>query len=274
MAPPPRSQRITSRGNPRVAATARLRDRAARKERGLFLIDGLREVERALQSGIEPAELFVCDELVHTPEGRQVVARLRQTVAEVFDVSADVYGKIAFGQREDGVVLVARTPLRPLAELHLPPQPLVAVLEGLEKPGNIGAILRTADAAGVDAVVVADGRTDLFNPNAIRASLGTIFRPNVREATSAETIEWLRGLGIPLLAARPDATQLYTAVDLSRGAAFVLGSEAHGLSPAWNAAGITPIRLPMHGLADSLNVSTTAAVLFYEAVRQRARDRE
>jgi TrmH family RNA methyltransferase len=145
----------------------------------------------------------------------------------------------------------------------------VAVLEGVEKPGNVGAILRSADAAGADAVVVADGGTDLYNPNTIRASLGTVFGANVCEATSSEVIDWLRSRQLTILAARPDADRLYTETDMRGGVAIVLGSEAGGLSPLWNSAGVTAVRLPMHGLADSLNVSTVAAVLFYEAVRQR-----
>jgi RNA methyltransferase, TrmH family len=143
------------------------------------------------------------------------------------------------------------------------------VLEGIEKPGNLGAILRSADSAGVDAVIAADGRTDLYNPNTIRASLGTVFRPNVREATANDTLAWLRAQGLAIFAARPDADKLYTDADMRGGTAFVLGSEAAGLSPAWSGPGVTPVRLPMHGIADSLNVSTTAAVLFYEALRQR-----
>ena len=145
------------------------------------------------------------------------------------------------------------------------------MLEGIEKPGNVGAILRSADAAGVDAVIVADGRTDLYNPNTIRASLGTVFRENVCEASTADTIHGCGDKGLPIVAARPDAEKLYTEVDLRSGAAIVLGSEAEGLSDAWHDDDITAVRLPMHGIADSLNVSTTAAVLFYEALRQRER---
>jgi TrmH family RNA methyltransferase len=143
------------------------------------------------------------------------------------------------------------------------------VVEGVEKPGNLGAILRTADAAGIDAVIVAGGRTDLFNPNVIRASLGTVFRPGIAEASTAETIDWLRSRKIKVFPARPDASLLYTAADFRGNAAIALGSEANGLSAAWQGADIAPVRLPMHGTADSLNVSTTAAVLFYEALRQR-----
>ena len=146
----------------------------------------------------------------------------------------------------------------------------MAVLEGLEKPGNVGAVLRSADGAGVDAVIVADPRTDLFNPNTIRASLGTVFGAGVCTATAAETLAWLRRLGVPIFAARPEATLDYADVDYRGGAAIVLGSEAEGLSAAWTAADVTAMRLPMRGVADSLNVSATAAVLFYEAQRQRA----
>ncbi|HMP05999.1 MAG TPA: TrmH family RNA methyltransferase, partial [Lacipirellulaceae bacterium] len=142
-------------------------------------------------------------------------------------------------------------------------------LEGIEKPGNVGAVLRSADGAGVDAVIVADGGTDLFNPNTIRASLGAVFKPNVCTATAAETLDWLRRLGLPMFAARPAATTSYAAADYRRGAALLLGSEAAGLSDLWTDPAVTPIALPMCGVADSLNVSATAAVLFYEARRQR-----
>jgi TrmH family RNA methyltransferase len=156
-----------------------------------------------------------------------------------------------------------------LSELILPPRPLIAVLEGLEKPGNVGAILRTADGAGLDAVIVADGRTDLFNPNTIRASLGGVFAANVCAATAEETLAQLRMWRLPIVAARPDADRLYAEIDFREGAAIVLGSEAAGLSPAWRGEGVAAVKLSMRGKADSLNVSATAAVLFYEAQRQR-----
>jgi len=146
----------------------------------------------------------------------------------------------------------------------------VAVLEGLEKPGNVGAILRTADGAGIDAVIITDGKTDLFNPNTIRASLGTVFAKNVCTATVAETIAKLRQWQLPIVAARPDAEQLYTTVDYRKGAAIVLGSEAEGLSADWEQQDICGVHLPMQGSADSLNVSATAAILFYAAQLQRA----
>jgi len=260
---------ITSRQNPRVKAAARLREGRERRQTGRHLIDGAREIRRALEAGVRPVEVFVC-------EGRaadgELVTLLKDARAEVFPVTADVFEKLCFGEREEaGILVVAETPRRGLAELasQLPREPLLAVIEGVEKPGNVGAILRSADAAGVDGVIVADAATDLFNPNTIRASLGTVYRANVVEATSTAAIAWLRERGVRAVAARPEATVEYTSADLRRGVAIVLGSEAAGLSGAWQGAEIEAVRLPMRGIADSLNVSTTAAVLFYEAARQR-----
>ena len=273
------SPRITSRQNPRVKDAVRLRTGRERQRQGRFIIDGAREILRAIESDVRCVEAFVCEELCDSADSRRAIEALESCGAEILGVSPDVYAKLAFGDREDGIVVVAETPQRRLEDLRLPAEPLVAVLEGIEKPGNLGAILRSADAAGVDAVVVADGRTDLFNPNTIRTSLGTVFRPNICEATSAETLAWLSQRGLKIIAARPDAEKCYTEVDLRGGVAIVLGSEAAGLSDAWRAgrssapdgkgANVVAVRLPMRGLADSLNVSTTAAVLFYEAQRQR-----
>jgi len=263
------AQRITSRQNPRVKDAARLRTGRERQRQGRFLIDGAREIRRAIASGIRCIEAFVCESLCEASDARSAVAELTAAGAEILVVSPEVYSKLAFGDRDEGLVVVAETPRRRLNELTLPNTPLIAVLEGVEKPGNVGAILRSADAAGVDAIIVAEGRTDLFNPNTIRASLGTVFRENVRQATSAETLIWLREKNLPIVTARPDAETLYTSIDFRRGAAIVLGSEASGLSQAWSGENVKAVRLPMHGQADSLNVSTTAAVLFYEALRQR-----
>ena len=262
--------RITSRQNPRVKDAVRLRTGRGRARQGRFIIDGDREIVRAVEAGIRPVEAFVCETLCDPAKTPPVLESLRAAGAELLPVTVDVFQKLSFGDRDEvGIVVVAETPQRCLADLRLPPEPLVAVVEGIEKPGNLGAILRSADASGVDAVVVADGATDLFNPNTIRASLGTVFRANVVEATAAATIVWLRQHGLRGIAARPNAELPYTSADFRGGVAIVLGSEAAGLSDAWRGADIVPVRLPMRGLADSLNVSTTAAVLFYEALRQR-----
>jgi TrmH family RNA methyltransferase len=264
-----KSSRITSRHNQRVKDAARLRTGRERQRGNRFLIDGAREIARAVAAGVRCIEAFVCDELCTSSEAKAAVATLRASGAELHEVSREVYAKLAFGERDDGLVAVAETPARRLSDLKLPPRPLVAVLEGLEKPGNVGAILRSADAAGVDAVILAEGITDLYNPHCIRASLGTVFRENVCTATSAEAKAWLVDQGLAIVAARPDAETLYTAADLTGGVAIVVGSEAAGLTEMWSGPGTRGVRLPMHGIADSLNVSTTAAVLFYEAIRQR-----
>ncbi len=204
--------------------------------------------------------------IAHEPAGRQPAGR---TGADLWQVPEDVFDKMAFGQRHDGVLAVAAAPKRSLADLRPRGEGLIAIVEGLEKPGNVGAVLRSADGAGVAAVIVADPATDLYNPNCIRASLGTVFSMPVCAATAAETLDWLHKRGRRIFAARSDAELPYTEAALGQNAAVVLGSEAFGLSGTWQAADVTPIKLPMLGRADSLNVSATAAVLFYEALRQR-----
>jgi RNA methyltransferase, TrmH family len=263
-------QHITSRQNARVKEAAKLRDGRQRQKQGRFVIDGGREILRAVERGVEVVEAFICEPLLHDEEARAAAEALRHSSAVVATVTEEVFEKLGFGERATGVLAVAKMQAKGLGQLSLPEAPLVAVIEGIEKPGNVGAILRSADGAGVDAVIVADPRTDLFNPNTIRASLGTVFDSNVCTATSDQTLAWLRRLGIAAYAARPDAELLYSEADYRGGAAIVLGSEAEGLSDKWSGDRVTGIRLPMRGIADSLNVSATAAVLFYEAQRQRA----
>lgn len=260
---------ITSLHNPRVKNALRLRDRRHREKQNRILIDGARELRRAIASGVRLAELFVCESRCTSDDARAILAGLDRLDAEVLRVTEPVFARLAFGERAEGLLGVAKPPRTSLDQLTLPPEPLVAVLERVEKPGNIGAVLRSADAAGVSAVIVADAGTDLFNPNAIRASLGTIFSMPVCEATTDETLTWLRRRRLAIFAARVDGSVPYTSVDYRGGAALVLGSEAAGLSDAWAADDIRAVRLPMLGIADSLNVSVTAAILFYEALRQR-----
>ena len=267
---------ITSLRNPRVKDAVRLRDRRHREKQGRILIDGTRELRRAIEAGVKLLEIFVCEPLCHSDDARCLLAALPQCGGEVWHVGESVFQRLAFGQRAEGVLGVADMPRPTLAALSwggsstaTPAAPLVAVLDGVEKPGNVGAVLRSADAAGVSAVIVADGRTDLFNPNAIRASLGTIFTMPVCEAASGDALAWLRERQFQIVAARVDGSVHYTKVDYRGPTAIVLGGEAPGLSPLWTGDGITAVHLPMLGAADSLNVSVTAAVLFYEALRQR-----
>jgi TrmH family RNA methyltransferase len=260
---------ITSTANPRVKAAARLRGRRERDKTGLTLIDGVRETLRALAGGAAVDEVFVEPGVLSGPEASALLERLREDAIPVIELGRDAFEKLAYGDRLDGVVAVAQTPPRTLDELVLPPAPLLGVVEGVEKPGNLGAILRSADGAGVNAVIVADTATDLFNPNIIRASIGTVFALPVAVATSGKVLTWLREREIGIIAARLDGSVDYTQADYSGAVAMALGSEARGLSDPWGELARASVKLPMLGVADSLNVSATAAVLFYEALRQR-----
>ncbi len=261
---------ITSAKNSRVAAAAKLRRRKHRDRQGRTIVDGAREVARALDSGVDVAEIFCCPRLCATAESKRLLERITSRPTDAYEVAESVFEKLAFGDRAEGIVAVIATPPTSLERLDLPAQPLVAVLESLEKPGNLGAVIRSADGANVSAVIAAEDQTDLYNPNTIRASLGTIFHTPVAAAPADEVLAWLRQRQLTIYAARVGDGELYTNADLTCPAAIVLGAEATGLSNVWQGEGITTIRLPMCGAGDSLNVSAAAAVLFYEALRQRS----
>jgi len=265
---------IESPANPRIKDAARLRERRLRDTTGLTLVDGGREALRALEAGAIVETAFVCPTLIATTEAKRVAEKLGQDVGpfgastDVVEVGERAFGKVAYGDRSDGIVLIVRAPRSALTDLDLPPNPLVVVTEDVEKPGNVGAILRSADAVGASAVIAAGG-TDLFNPNVIRASVGTVFSMAVAAAPTREVVAWLRVQGLRVVATRVDADRLHVDADLTGPVAVVLGSEAEGLSDAWRTPDVESVRLPMSGVADSLNVSVAAAVLLYEAWRQR-----
>ncbi|HLQ48219.1 MAG TPA: TrmH family RNA methyltransferase [Candidatus Dormibacteraeota bacterium] len=261
---------ISSPANPRVKAAVRLRDRREREETGLTLVDGGRELLRALAQSVEVDHAFVSTELVVGADASAALDALQRVGASLIEVSPAVLAKVAFGDRSDGLVAVIRTPPVALEGLASGMRPLVVVVEALEKPGNLGAIMRTADAVGASAVIAADPRTDVFNPNAIRASVGTIFSVPLAVATASQVLDWLVGHGVTAMAARVDAPQAYGEVDLGGPIAIVLGSEAGGLTSTWNDPRVRPVRIPMLGAADSLNVSVAAAILLFEARRQRS----
>jgi TrmH family RNA methyltransferase len=265
------SAAIASPSNPRIKATARLRDRRQRDATGLTLVDGTREVRRALEAGVRVVEAYVCEPLLAGEDARAALDALRSRDIPTTSTTQAAFAKIAFGDRADGMIAVVRIPSMRLDDLALPAEPLVVVLEGVEKPGNLGAVLRSADGAGVDALIAASPRTDLMNPNAIRASAGTIFSVPIASAPTDEVITWLQRRMIPIVATLVDADTLYTDADLTGPLAVVFGSEAAGLTRAWRTEGITAVRLPMLGIADSLNVSVSGAVVLYEARRQRDR---
>ena len=264
---------ISSPKNRHVTAALRLRDRRGRDQQGRIIVDGARELLRALEGGIEFLEVFYCSEFGDDGECDQVIRALAETPAAILTVTPQIIRRVAYGQRAAALVGIARKPLRDLKDLSLNANPLVLVLESVEKPGNVGAAIRTADGAGASAVIVADGQTDLFNPNTSRASLGAVFTHPLGEASGQETDRWLQEHGVKVFAARVDAEQLYTDQDFTGPVAIVLGNEASGLTPLWHATHVTPIQLPMLGTADSLNVSAAAAVLLYEARRQRSAER-
>lgn len=258
---------ITSRSNTRLRAAARLRDRGARKETGLTLVDGVREVQRALEAGVGFESAFVCPEVLDADASLTVDA-IRAHHVETFECTKPAFEVVAFGDRAEGFVAVVRPPALALDDLELPPSPLVVVTEDVEKPGNLGAILRSADGAGADAVI-AIGGTDLYNPNVIRASVATVFAVPVVAASAEEAAAWLRSRDIRIVATVVEAALPYSEADLRGPLAIVLGSEAEGVSATWRGADVEAVSLPMLGVADSLNVSATAAVLLYEARRQR-----
>jgi RNA methyltransferase, TrmH family len=267
--PSPTRPVLTSTANPRVNAAAALRDRPARDLAGLTLVDGAREVRRALEAGVEVVEAFVCEPLLAGPDARAALDRLAAGSVPVHLVNERVFARIAFGERAEGVIAVVRVPSLELDRLALPADPLMLVIEAVEKPGNLGAVLRSADGAGVDAVIAASPRTDLFNPNAIRASAGTVFSVPLAAAPSADVLAWLRRHDVRVVAARVDAEHAYIDTDLTGPVAIALGAETDGLTDTWSGDGVEAVNLPMLGVADSLNVSVTAAVLAYEARRQR-----
>jgi len=262
---------LTSPANPRIKTVTRLRERRERESTGLTLIDGARELRRALDAGVEIIEAFVCEPLLAGEDARAALDGLRDGRVQMTTTSPEAFAKLAFGDRAEGFVAVIRAPSLGLDALDLPADPLILVIEDVEKPGNVGAILRSADGAGADAVIAASPRTDLANPNVIRASAGTIFAVPMAAAPTPEVVAWLRERDVRILAARVDGGRPYTDVDLTGPLALVVGSEAEGLGEGWHAPDIEAIHLPMHGIADSLNVSVSAAILLYEARRQRDR---
>lgn len=290
---------ITSPTNPKVKEAIKLRESRTRRSLGCFLIDGRREIERAFHAGIRIIRLFFDAEVLDLPvmgnmpdqeessseaNSVQILKTLHFAEIPLVPVSSVLFRKIAFGERNEGIVAVAAAgdsslqafETRLLAsgnENFAAPRNhplLLAVVEGVEKPGNVGALFRAADGAGLDGIILADPRCDLYHPHTIRASLGTLFHLPIAVATSQDVRNWLLSQGITVAAARCDGSIPYDRYDFRQPTAILLGSEAQGLSGFWGGKNIQPIRLPMNGSADSLNVATTGAILFYHAVLVRS----
>lgn len=261
---------ITSAQNPRIKHVVALRDRRERERSGLMRVEGFEEVSLALVSGAQPVTLFFCPAFFRAPAQAELIERLRQAGAELIEVSERIFEKIAYRDGPDGWLATFPTLDTRLEALRLSAQPLLIVAESVEKPGNLGAMLRTADAAGVDALIAAAPHTDWNNPNIVRASKGALFSVQVAAADNDQTLHWLRQHQIQIVAATPQATTLYTAADLRGPVAVAVGEEKYGLSQTWLDAADVHVRIPMFGQVDSLNVSIATALLVYEVVRQRA----
>jgi len=270
---------ITSPANPRLKALVALRRRRTREETRTTLVEGHEELSLALASGVRPETVFVCPELFSPAgqAGRQEIGRqddlvehARQLGAEIVRLNAAAFQKVAYREGPDGLLAVVPAVGRALATLHLDVDPLVLVAQAVEKPGNLGAMLRTADAAGASAVVAADPVTDWGNPNVVRASKGTVFAVPVAAATTAETLAWLAANHTQLVVTTPETDLLYTEVDLTGNVAVAVGAEKHGADDTLLGAAAYRVRIPMHGKANSLNVAASAAVVLFEARRQRS----
>jgi TrmH family RNA methyltransferase len=261
---------ITSAQNPKIRQVIALRDRRAREREGVMRVEGYDEVSLALASGARPLTLYFCPALFHPPEQADLLEQVRRAGAELIEVSAYVFHKIAYREGPDGWLATFPTVQARLDDLHLSAHPFILVAESVEKPGNVGAMLRTADAAGVDALIASDPLTDWGNPNIVRSSRGALFTVPVAAADNAQTITWLRHRHIGIVGATPHAPLLYSQADLRRPVAIAVGPEKHGLSRAWLDAADVCVRIPMFGRVNSLNVATAAALLMYEVVRQRS----
>ncbi len=299
---------IVSSNNPRIKHIVKLRESRTRRREGLFLIDGIREVERAWRSGYEFAEVFwnagedvrtdghvdldsslknVCPDFERRDMLKSLLTLTDSARVPTIPLSSGVFAKIGFGERNEGVLAVVKSKLTTLGELDsylrkksqtVGEAPLLGVVEGVEKPGNIGAIFRSADGAGVDALMIAAEDYDVYNPNSIRGSLGAIFHVPVVVAPTVTILDWLRKRNIQRATALCDEAIPYAQLDYRLPTAIVLGSESEGLSKEWSLESqidfennlLRKIRLPMLGIADSLNVSNAAAILFYEARRVRS----
>jgi TrmH family RNA methyltransferase len=259
--------RLTSAQNPKIKQLVRLKDRKERDETALFLIEGYREIKRAADSGVRFHSLYTCPEFFL---GENEEALMRQVGCEIFELPEHLFEKISYRDRPDGLVAIAHQMnlgLKDLASHKIPP--LFVIAESIEKPGNLGTILRSADAVGADGVIVCDRCTDIYNPNVVRASVGTLFTIPVIEAKSLETLTWLKNHKIQVVAATPSAELEYTEADLSGPLAIVVGTEQLGLTDHWMKAADIQVKIPMKGIADSLNVGAATTLLLYEALRQR-----
>lgn len=271
---------ITSAQNPRIKELLALQEKSRlRRGKNLFVVEGRRELEHCADAGFRVRTLFACREICPENDLENIIGKIRKAEKampqatdggpDIVEIPAALYEKTAYRGGTEGVIAEVEYRERTLETLTLRENPLVAVLESVEKPGNLGAVLRSADAAGADAVIVCDPLTDLYNPNLIRASIGAIFTVPTVATTSEKALEWLKGNDIQILTAQLQDSVPYYDTDMTKGTAVVMGTESTGLTDIWRRNADRHIRIPMLGSLDSLNVSVSAAILMYEAVRQR-----
>ena len=265
---------ITSAQNPKIKDLLALQEKSReRRKKGLFVVEGRRELQHCIESGFEPQTLFICREIISDKDFDAILGTIEENfcglTVQIIEIAQHLYDKVAYRGGTEGVIAELKCREMNLESLRLKENPLVVVLESVEKPGNLGAVLRSADASGVDAVIVCDPLTDMYNPNLIRSSIGAIFTVPVAAATSEETIKWLKSKNIKIYTAQLQDSEWYYDTDMKGGTAIVMGTEATGLTDTWRKAADAHIKIPMLGRLDSLNVSVSAAILMFEAVRQR-----
>jgi len=258
---------ITSLQNPKVKDVVKLRDRKTRDQKGLFLIEGYRELTRFVESGREVETLFYCPELFLGSNENKLIDQCKSALQ--LQCTKEVFEKISYRDRPDGLIAVAPQMRLSLRDLKMKENPFILVAESIEKPGNLGTILRSCDAAGVDAVIVCDPTTDIHNPNVVRSSVGALFTVPVIEVGSAETLQFLKQNKISIAAATPHAKIEFTKANFKIPLAIAVGTEQYGLTENWMKGADINVRIPMFGVADSLNVASATTLLLYEVVRQR-----
>ena len=259
-------KQITSSQNPFIKSLILLQEKAkVRKQTGTFLIEGMREIELALKGNYEIETILFLPDLISEKQ----IAKVTNHQINVIEISKEVYQKLAYRDTTEGIIAIAKTKSLQLSDLILPENPLILVLEAIEKPGNIGAILRTCDAAKIDAVIIANPKTDLYNPNIVRSSVGCLFTNQIASDTTENIINFLNKKNITIFAATLQNSHFYHLQDYTAASALVVGTEATGLSEAWREKTSNNIIIPMQGEIDSMNVSVASAILIFEAKRQR-----
>jgi TrmH family RNA methyltransferase len=260
---------ITSTANPKLKQAIALRDRRERDTTGLFLIEGYREISRALTGNVTFDQLFYCEEMFLGSNEHSLLATCSAKNTCLIKTPPHVFQKLSYRDRPDGLLGVAQKMNRSLSTITVKKNPLIVIAEAIEKPGNLGTIIRSSDASGVDLVIVANGCTDIYNPNVVRASVGTLFTIPIVETSNEEAFLFCQRHSIDLLAATPEGDAIYTDVSMTGPLGIVVGTEQLGLTSFWKKACRYNVRIPMLGVADSLNVAMATTLFLFEAIRQR-----